>query len=132
MEASLPPRELARRIAAQGWSRVPVVRGSLDDVAGLGTGDELLHVEDRGRVVHRAAGGHGHHRDGVVHALGRQRGAVDRVHGDVDLGALAVADLLAVVEHRGFVLLALPDDDDAVHRDGRDEGASLGKRRDCC
>jgi putative hemolysin len=35
VEASLPARELARRVAGQGWSRVPVVRGSLDDVVGL-------------------------------------------------------------------------------------------------
>ena len=32
-------------------------------------------------------------------------------------GRRAVADLLAVVEHRGLVLLALTDDDDTVHRD---------------
>ena len=35
----------------------------------------------------------------------------ERVDGDVDLRALAVADLLAVVEHRRLVLLALADDD---------------------
>lgn len=35
VDAALPPRELARRVAGQGWSRVPVVRGSLDDVVGL-------------------------------------------------------------------------------------------------
>ena len=33
-------------------------------------------------------------------------------------GGVAVADLLAVVEHRRLVLLALADDDDAVHRHG--------------
>ena len=32
-------------------------------------------------------------------------------------GRAAVADLLAVEEHRRFVLLALADHDDAVHRD---------------
>ena len=36
-------------------------------------------------------------------------------------GPLAVADLLAVEEHRGVVLLALADHDDAVHRDACDE-----------
>ena len=35
VEASLPPRELARRVAQQGFSRVPLVRGSLDDVVGI-------------------------------------------------------------------------------------------------
>ena len=97
-------------------------RVDVDEVGGLGAGDQLVHVEDGGRVEHRAAVGGGEHGDGVRHALGGQRGAVDRVDGDVDLGAGAVADALAVEEHRGFVLLALADDDDAVHRDGGDEG----------
>lgn len=35
VDAALPPADLARRVAAQGWSRVPVVRGSLDDTVGL-------------------------------------------------------------------------------------------------
>ena len=39
------------------------------------------------------------------------------------IGVAAVADVLAVVEHRRFVLLALADDDDAVHRDGGQDGA---------
>ena len=38
-------------------------------------------------------------------------------------GGAAVADLLAVEEHRRFVLLALADDDDAVHRDGVEDEA---------
>src|ERR1051325_6657448 len=49
-------------------------------------------------------------------AARQQRRPVDRVHGDVDRRAFAAADLLAVVEHRRFVLLAFPDDDDAVDR----------------
>ena len=48
--------------------------------------------------------------------LAVERGAVDGVDGDVDLRRRAVADSLAVVEHRRLVLLALADDDDAVHR----------------
>jgi hypothetical protein len=60
------------------------------------------------------------HGDGVVHALGSQGGAVDGVDRDVALGAGAVADLLAVEEHRGVVLLALADHDHAAHLDGRD------------
>ena len=35
----------------------------------------------------------------------------------------AGADLLAVEQHRRFVLLALADDDDAVHRDGVEDEA---------
>ena len=46
-----------------------------------------------------------------------ERRALERVDGDVDLRRAAVADVLAVVEHRRLVLLALADDDDAVHRD---------------
>jgi hypothetical protein len=42
---------------------------------------------------------------------------------DVDLRAGAVPHLLAVVQHRGVVLLALTDDDDAVHAYGADEHA---------
>ena len=38
-------------------------------------------------------------------------------------GPLPVADLLAVVEHRRLVLLALADDDDAAHADGADQRA---------
>ena len=104
-------------------------RGDVDDVGGGGAGGELLHVEDGRRVVHRAAVGDGHDGDRVGHALGHQRGAVDRVDGDVALRARAVADLLAVVEHRGLVLLALADDDDAVHADGADQGAHRVDRR---
>ena len=55
-----------------------------------------------------------------VLALGGQGGAVDRVDGDVDGRVAAVADLLAVEQHRRIVLLALADHDDAVHRDGRE------------
>ncbi|MDX2183789.1 MAG: CNNM domain-containing protein [Gemmatimonadaceae bacterium] len=44
VDASLPPREMARRIAQQAWSRVPVVRGSLDDVAGLALSMDVLRA----------------------------------------------------------------------------------------
>ena len=40
-------------------------RADVDDVDALGTHDDLVHVEDRGRVEHRAALGHGDHRDRV-------------------------------------------------------------------
>ncbi|MCU0622730.1 MAG: CNNM domain-containing protein [Gemmatimonadaceae bacterium] len=46
VDAALPPRELARRVAQQGFSRVPVVRGTLDDIVGI-----VLTVD-----VFRAAG----------------------------------------------------------------------------
>ena len=38
-------------------------RVDVDDVGGLGAGDELVHVEHGGRVVHRAALGDRHHGD---------------------------------------------------------------------
>ena len=41
----------------------------------------------------------------------------------------AVADLLAVVEHRRLVLLALADHDDAVHRDRVEHRAASRRRR---
>ena len=104
-------------------------RGDVDDVGGLGAGGDLLHVEHGGRVEHRAALGDGDDRDRVRHALGHQRRAVDRVDRDVAQRAGAVADLLAVVEHRRFVLLALADDDDAAHRHGADQRAHRVDRR---
>ncbi len=48
----------------------------------------------------------------------RQRRALQRIDGDVHLRRGAVADLLAVVEHRRLVLLALADHDETVHRHG--------------
>ena len=79
-------------------------------------GGQLGHVEHRGRVVHRAAVGHRQDRDRVRHPVGAQPGAVDRVDGDVAGRAGAVADLLAVEQHRRVVLLALADDHHAAHR----------------
>jgi hypothetical protein len=83
----------------------------------------LAHVEARSRIEHLPALGQGHHADRVRQHLGGQRGAVDRVHRDVHLGTRTVADLLAVVQHRGVVLLALPDHHDAAHRHGAEHRA---------
>ena len=47
---------------------------------------------------------------------------LERVDRDVDLRPLAVPDLLAVGEHRRLVLLALADDDHAVHRHRVEDG----------
>ena len=92
-------------------------RGDVEDVGRVGSHGDLVHVEHRRRVEHRAAVGHREHRDGVGHALAHQRGAVDRVDGEIAFRAVAVADVLAVVEHRRFVFLALADHDDAAHGD---------------
>src|SRR5205823_2411947 len=59
----------------------------------------------------------------------RQPRALERVDGDVDLGPLAGADLLAVVEHRRLVLLALADHDDTAHLDAVEDGAHRVDRR---
>ena len=86
------------------------------DLAGRGRRhDELLHVGVR-RLEQAALLGQRDDRDGVGDHLGRDVGALDRVDGDVDLeGVLAaLADLLADVEHRRLVPLALADDDLAV------------------
>src|SRR5204862_1384858 len=56
-------------------------------------------------------------------ALGSQACPLERIYRHVDLGALAAADLLAVVEHRRLVLLALADHDDAGHLDRVEDGA---------
>ena len=79
---------------------------------------DLLHVDAGARVEHAAALGQRDHRERARHAPRGQPRALQRVDRDVDLGRAAVADLLAVVEHRRLVLLALADHDDAVHRHG--------------
>ena len=79
----------------------------------------LLHVDARPRVEHRAALGQRDHRrrssacrarTGACPRAGRRRCR--------PRGGCAVADVLAVVQHRRLVLLALADHDDAVHADG--------------
>ena len=80
-------------------------------------GGHLLHVDGGARVEHRAALRQRDHRQRVREAHRGQLGALERIDGDVDLRRRAVADLLAVVEHRRLVLLALADHHDAVHRD---------------
>ena len=85
---------------------------------GVGSDGDLLHVERRAGIEHRATIGHGDHGERIGLALRGEGGAVDRVDGDVDLGRAAVADPLAVEQHRCVVLLAFADHDDAVHRHG--------------
>jgi hypothetical protein len=103
--------------------------GDVDGVGGLGPGGDLLHIDAGAGVEHRAPLGEGDDGDGVGPAQRRQRRAVDRVDGDVDEGRMAVADGLAVVEHRGLVLLPLADDDDPVHRHAGEHGPHGVDRR---
>ena len=88
----------------------------VDGALGLWAHGDLVHVEHRRRIEHRAALTDCDHGDRVGPALGHQRRAVDGVDSDVTVGAVAVTDLLAVVEHRGLVLLALADDHHTTHR----------------
>ena len=83
----------------------------VDRVGGLGTDGDLLHVRV-GRVQQRALRAEREHRERVGLAVRGQVRALERVDGDVDLLA-APADLLADVEHRRLVALALADDDRA-------------------
>src|SRR5919107_724950 len=77
----------------------------VDHGGGVAAHGQLLHVDTGAGVEHRPPLGQGDHGDGVGKALGGQGGPVDGVDGDVDLGWGAGADPLAVVEHRGVVLL---------------------------
>ena len=95
--------------------------GDVDGPDGPRADGQLLHVDARARIEHRALLGHGDHRQRPTPAQRGRRGAVDRVHGDVGLGRTAVADPLAVEEHRGVVLLTLADHHHAVHGDRRQD-----------
>ncbi len=111
-------------------------RRDVDRAAAFAAGDDLLHVDARARVEHRAAAGDRDDRQRIGLALRHQARAVDRVDGHVDLGPVARADMLAVVEHRRLVLLPLADDDHAVHRHRVEEqphgvDGRPGRRRSC-
>ena len=94
----------------------------VEQVGDLVAAGHLLHVDARAGVEHRAALGQRDHGQRVRHAERAQPRALERVDGDVDLRVGAVADLLAVGQHRRLVLLALADDDDAVHVDRVEDG----------
>ncbi len=83
----------------------------------------LQHVDAGARIEHRPPLRQGDGGDGVGETLGAQLRALERVHGDIHLGRRAVADPLAVVEHRRLVLLALADHHHAVHRHGLEHQA---------
>ena len=60
-------------------------RVEVDGVGGRGAHRDLVHVEARARVEHRAALGDADHRDRVVAPERGEGGALDRVDRDVDL-----------------------------------------------
>ena len=102
---------------------------------GLSAGRDLLHVDARPRIEHRAPLGDRDHGKRVGLAPRHQAGSVDRIDGDIHDRRVARAEPLAVEQHRCLVLLALTDHDDAiqVHRveyephrvDGRLVGGNL-------
>ena len=74
----------------------------------------ILSMYMSGALQQAATLGDGDDGERVRHVLGADRGALERIDGDVDLRAFAGADLLADVEHRRLVHLAFADDDRAA------------------
>ena len=107
-----PPLRSAISFKVSGSGRSRSSRSAISSPPG-----HLFHVDAGAGVEHRAALGEGDDRDRARHPQRAEAGPLERVDGDVDDRRRAVADLLAVVEHRRLVLLALADDDGAVHRD---------------
>ena len=105
-----------------GHSVDVVGHGSLDvhHAHSLGAHGQLVHVEHGRWVVHGTALSSCDHGDCVRATLGHQRGAVHWIHSDVHGGTFAVAHFFAVVQHGGFVLFALTDDNHATHGHGVD------------
>ncbi len=104
-------------------------RVDVDRVRRVRADGDLVHVQRSAREEHRPALRDGDHGDRVRHAEGGEARPLERVDGDVHLGAGPVADLLAVEEHRRLVLLTLSDDDDAAHRDRIEHEAHRVDRR---
>ena len=101
---------------------LPQVAVEVEQVGDLLAPRHLLHVDARAGVEHRPLLGQRDHGQRARHAQRAQARALERVDGDVDLRLRAVADVLAVVQHRRLVLLPLADHDDAVHADRRKHG----------
>ena len=81
----------------------------VDDAFRIARADrDLVHVHV-GRMQQAALGRDREHRQRIGHGLGADRRALERIDGDVDTRALAGAHLLADVEHRRLVHLALAD-----------------------
>jgi len=98
-------------------------QAQIHHVCCLRAGDQLLHIEHCRGIEHRAALGDRQDGDGIIDAERRQAGSVDGIHCDVAFRAAAVADPLAVEQHRSFILLALADDHNAIEVDSRQQGA---------
>jgi hypothetical protein len=124
--------EVARRLALGLRDPSQVLCGCRGDVDGAGSlraDGDLVHVHARPGIEHGAAFADRYHSDGIGPAVGGQCGAVDRIDSHVGERSRSVTDPFAVEQHRGGVLLAFADHDDAVHRHGRQHGAH---RVHCC
>ena len=114
-----PSAAAIRRRFSVGLSRMSTLP------AATGPDAQLLEVRVRG-VDQAARLGRGEDRDRAGLAVGDEVGALERIDRDVDRGqsvasGVRAPDLLADVEHRRLVALALADDDragelDLVHR----------------
>ena len=89
----------------------------VDHADGVGANGDLLHVDARTGIEHCSPVADRQHCDGVRSPQRGQGGAVDGIDRHVAKRGRAVANGLAVVEHRRLVLFAFADDDDAVHLD---------------
>ena len=121
--------EIVDVAAEAARNRLQVVRHrriEADGILRAGPDDELFHVEIGG-VQQTAALGRREHGDRVGGAGRAEVRAFQRIDGDVDFGAarrprgrailrVRHADLLADVQHRRFIALALADHDRAVDR----------------
>src|SRR2546421_4261183 len=67
-------------------------------------------------------------RNRIWQAFGKERRALDRINGDIDLWWRTVTNPLADIEHRRLVFLAFADDDHAVHLDLPERVAHGGDR----
>ncbi len=94
----------------------------VDRTAGARTDHQLVHVEthNRSEGMARRRGQDG---DRARPSPSAQVGSLQRVHGQIEVGAEAAADLLAREEHWRVVLLALADHDHPVAGNGRQVGS---------
>ena len=92
--------------------------GNVDGATSERTDSQFFHVDAGAGIEHCTPFREGDDGDGPLATLGRQSCSINRVNGNVGGDSRSVADFLAVVEPRRFVLFAFTNDDDAVHLHG--------------
>src|SRR4249920_2700835 len=97
--STLVPGCAAAIAGATSPSRIRRTR-DVDRVDRAGADGDLLHIERRAGEEHRPALGDGHDGDRAGLAKRGEARTLERIDGDVDVGPVAVPDLLAVVKHR--------------------------------